>query len=144
MVRRDPDYLDWRFLDNPSRLHEGLALRRGDELAAIVVVQKPREPGGVGYLVELLAPDEDAVDAAFHAGLARLDEHGAGVVQATAIDGTWWRSQLLAHGFRAPKPDNHLIVILHPHAREHPLVAAARNTAGWFFTDGDRDDATMG
>jgi len=144
MVRRDAAYMNWRFRDNPSGLHEGLALYRGDELSAVVVVQRPREAGGIGYLVELLAPDEPAVEAAFHAALSRLNDLGAGVVQATAIDGTWWNGALLAHGFRAPKPDNHLIVILHPHQREHPLVAAARDTSGWFFTDGDRDDATMG
>jgi hypothetical protein len=144
MVRRDPEYLGWRFLDNPSGLHEGLALYRGDDLAAIAVIQRPRESGGVGYLVELVAPEPDAVDAAFQVALSRLDEHGAGMVQATAIDGTWWRETLLGQGFRAPKPDNHLIVILHPHQRDHPLVAAARNTAGWYFTDGDRADATMG
>jgi hypothetical protein len=98
----------------------------------------------VGYLVELVAPEPDAVDAAFQVALSRLDEHGAGMVQATAIDGTWWRGALLEHGFRAPGPDNHLSVIQHPHAPAHPLAAAARNTAEWFFTDGDRDDATMG
>jgi GNAT superfamily N-acetyltransferase len=144
MVRRDPEYLGWRFLQNPSGLHEGLAIHRGDDLAAIVVIQRPRESGGVGYVVDLVAPEPDAVDAAFRAALARLQQHGAGLVQATAIDGTWWREALLAHGFRAPKPDNHRIVILHPDRADHPLAAAARNTAGWFFTDGDRDDATMG
>jgi GNAT superfamily N-acetyltransferase len=144
MVRRDPEYLTWRFLRNPSRLHEATALYAGDDLAAVGVVQRPREPGGTGYLVDVLAPEPDALEAALFRAILRLDEFGAGVVQATALDGSWWRGTLLDAGFLAPKPENHLIVILHPNDETHPLVAAARDTAGWYFTDGDRDDATMG
>jgi hypothetical protein len=65
-------------------------------------------------------------------------------VQATAIDGSWWNHVLTGSGFRAPRPDNHMIVILHPHRADHALTRAARNTAAWYFTDGDRDDETVG
>ena len=47
-------------------------------------------------------------------------------------------------GFLPPKPDNHLIVILHTHRPDHPLARAARNASAWYLTDGDRDDETMG
>jgi hypothetical protein len=144
MVRRDPAYLDWRFLDNPSGLHDALGLYRGSELAAVAVVQRPRAGEQQGFLVDVLAPDKDALAAALAASLLRLEEAGASVVEATALDGSWWRGVLLGAGFQAPRADNHLCVILHPHAAAHPLVAAARDTAGWYFTDGDRDDATMG
>ena len=49
-----------------------------------------------------------------------------------------------AHGFVRPRAENHLIVILHVHQAEHALVAAARDPRSWYFTDGDRDDETMG
>jgi hypothetical protein len=47
-------------------------------------------------------------------------------------------------GFLAPRAEAGLRVILHPQRGDHPLVAAARDTASWYFTDADRDDATMG
>ena len=108
------------------------------------VVQLPRPGAALGFLVDVLGRDAAAVAAACEAGLAVLDQAGAVVVQATALDGSWWRERLIEAGFRPPKADNHLIVILHPHEADHPLVAAARSTSGWYFTDGDRDDETMG
>jgi hypothetical protein len=65
-------------------------------------------------------------------------------VRATAIDGSWWSGQLVSAGFLPPRPENHLSVILHVHQPDHPLVSAARDIRGWYMTDGDRDDETMG
>lgn len=144
MVRRDAAYLDWRFLRNVSGLHEAFGLFEGERFAGYVVVQRPREESATGYLVDALAPDAAALDAAFEAGLERLAACGASVAQATAIDGTSWQRELARAGFRPPKRENHLIVILHVHRPEHPLVAAARDVRRWYLTDGDRDDETMG
>ncbi|MEM7306890.1 MAG: GNAT family N-acetyltransferase [Planctomycetota bacterium] len=144
MVRRDPDYLNWRFVENPARLHDVLGVYRGEELVALVTVQRPRAGSCVGFLVDVLAPGEDALSAAVGIGLRHLGAAGASVVQSTAIDRSWWADKLKGSGFLPPKESNHLIVILHPHDRDHPLVKAAREASSWFFTDGDRDDATMG
>lgn len=145
MVRRDADYLNWRFLRAPSGLHRAFGLRdaRG-RLEGYAVVQLPRPGEGIGYLVDVLARGPAGVAAALETALAALESAGASLVRATALDGSWWRERLREAGFRPPKPDNHLIVILHPHRADHALVAAARRTADWYFTDGDRDDETMG
>lgn len=145
MVRRDPEYLTWRFLRGPSGLHRCLGVHRADgRLEGYAVVQLPRPGESLGYLVDVLGRDQAAVHAAIEAGLSSLEAGGAEAVQSTALDGSWWMGELRRASFRPPKPDNHLIVILHPHAKDHPLVAAARRTAEWYFTDGDRDDETMG
>ncbi len=144
MVRRSAAWLNWRFLDTPSGLHRAVGLLDGEELAAYVVVQIPRAGERAGFLVDLLARDDDALSAAFSAGLTTLEHHGASTVEATALEGSWWARQLLEAGF-APRGDAHLLsVILHPLDRGHALVAAARDTARWYFTDGDRDDETVG
>lgn len=145
MVRRDAAYLDWRFLRNTTRLHEALGLfDPAGAFAGYVVVQRPRPGSSTGYLVDLLAEGEAALAAALSAGLARLRQLGAEVVQATAVEGSWWERQLARAGFQPPRPENHLIVILCVHRPEHPLVAAARDLRRWYLTDGDRDDETMG
>lgn len=145
MVRRDPAYLDWRFLASPSRMHRALGVFDDrSELAGYAVVQLPRAADGVGYLVDVLARDDASVAAAIEAGLERLVHAGASVVRATAIDGSWWQAELARAGFVPPKPDDHLILILNVHHPEHPLAAAARDARRWYLTDGDRDDETMG
>jgi GNAT superfamily N-acetyltransferase len=145
MIHRAKAYLDWRFIASPSRLHRAFAVRDGaGKFQGYVVVQLPRPESGVGYLVDVLARNDAAVAACVETGLAELERAGASVVQATAIDGSWWGRLLSGAGFLPPKEENHLAVILHVHAPEHPLAAAARDPREWYFTDGDRDDETMG
>ena len=145
MVRRDAAYLDWRFLDNPSGLHRAIAVRtRQGALVGYVVVQLPREGESVGWLVDVLATDPAARARAVCAGIECLREHAAAVVQAHAVDGSFWEGVLREAGFLAPKPENHLIVILYRHDREHPLAKAGMDASGWHLTDGDRDDETVG
>jgi hypothetical protein len=76
--------------------------------------------------------------------LIELERVHASLVEATAIDGSWWSERLAGAGFLAPREENCLSVILYPLVPEHPLVAAAREVRSWYFTDGDRDDETMG
>jgi GNAT superfamily N-acetyltransferase len=144
MVRRDPGYLAWRFLESPSRLHRALGLFAGGRLRGYAVVQVPRAGEGGGYLVDVLAADDAAVAAAVEAGLAALEAAGASFAQATAVDGSWWSGVLARSGFLRPRPENHLIVIVNAHQPEHPLARAAADASRWYLTDGDRDDETMG
>lgn len=145
MLRRSKSYLDWRFCRAPSRLHRAFALRSAaGELRGYVVVQLPRPGQPVGYLVDVLGADDVLAGAALEVGLAQLERAGASVVEATAIDGSWWRALLERAGFGPPRDDNHLIVIQQPLQPEHPLTRAAADAARWYFTDGDRDDETVG
>jgi GNAT superfamily N-acetyltransferase len=145
MLRRTKSYLDWRFCRAPSRFHRALALRTPEgALRGYVVVQLPRPAQPVGYLIDVLGADDAVVAAAIEAGLEALEREGASVVEATAIDGSWWCSQLQRLGFGAPRAENHLTVIQQPLQPDHPLTRAAADASKWYFTDGDRDDETMG
>jgi GNAT superfamily N-acetyltransferase len=145
MVRRDPQYLAWRFLSAPSGLHRCFSIHgRDGGFRGYVVVQPPRPGENVGYLVDLLAEEEPAVAAGISGALAELEALGARAVRATAIDGSWWRGRLDEAGFLPPKPENHLSVIVHVHDPAHPLAQAALDASRWYLTDGDRDDETMG
>jgi hypothetical protein len=144
MLRRDARYLNWRFLAAPSKLHRAIGVYDGARLAGYAVVQLPRKGEHLGHLVDVLGRDERAVRAAIGEGLLEQEREGASAVQATAIDGSWWSERLREAGFLAPKSENHLTVILHPLQPEHPLAVAAADARSWYFTDGDRDDETVG
>jgi len=143
MVRRDPDYLTWRFQRGRSRLHRCFGVYDQDgEFRGYVVVQLPREGELHGFLVDLLAEGE-AREAAMAAGLAALDYADASIVHSTAVDGSAWATELKAAGFSPAADRNRMKIILHPHDPDHPVTQAARRTDRWYFTDGDRDDETM-
>ncbi|MCZ6598268.1 MAG: GNAT family N-acetyltransferase [Planctomycetota bacterium] len=144
MVRREAGYLDWRFLDNPGGLHAAVGLYAEGRLAGYVVVQRPFPGSKTGFLVDVLGRDDATVSAAVAMGLAKLRALGASVALATAIEGSWWSGMLASFGFLANPERERLIVILYTHAADHRLAKAARDASAWYFTDGDRDDETMG
>jgi GNAT superfamily N-acetyltransferase len=145
MARRDAAWLDWRFMKSPSGRHRALGIF--DEKGALVayaVVQLPRPGEAVGWLVDVLAPDDDTLAAAMSAALERLELQGAALVQAHAVDGSWWCERLQEAGFLSPRASNHLIVIAWQNDPGHPIAQAALDARGWYLTDGDRDDETVG
>lgn len=145
MVRRDAAYLNWRFMENPSGLHRALGVYdRENRFAGYAVVQLPSRVGGVGYLVDLLAPDAAARATLLEGAMASLTTAGATLVRATAVDGSWWNEILRSVGFQPPQKSHYLSVILYTHDASHPLARAARDPSRWYLTDGDRDDETMG
>jgi len=141
MVRRDHDYLNWRFLDAPSgRFQAHGAFDTTGRQVGYVVVQLPGAGEKVGYLVDLLGLDDVAVAALVEVALRHLHKAGVSVARAHAIAGSWWERTLRGAGFRAGKRDDFKIVIVHTNAANHPLAQAALDPAQWYFTDGDRDD----
>jgi hypothetical protein len=63
IVRRDPAYLNWKFIEPPHVRYSVAALRRGGELQGYAVYRHVWEPRGrVTLLVDFLAdPDDEAV-----------------------------------------------------------------------------------
>lgn len=142
MVRRDAEYLTWRFQRGKSRLHRCFGVYQDGGFRGYVVVQLPREGELHGFVVDLLA-EGTARNACLAAGLVALDYADASIVHASAVDGSGWATELRSAGFSPAADRNQMKIILHAHAAEHPVTQAARRTARWYFTDGDRDDETM-
>lgn len=145
MVRRDRTWLEWRFLKTPSRLHRAFEVvdETGD-FRGYVVLQPPRAGECVGWIADLLVRGDEARAAAIEAAFELLQRAGASVVNASAIDGSWWAGVLHDAGFAPARKDAELAVIAYVHDAEHPLARAALDASAWYLTDGDRDDETVG
>lgn len=141
MVRRDADWLNWRFFDSPNRRFDALrVLDESDATIAYAVLQKPEPGRALGFLVDLVGRDESASRMALGAALRRFEEWSVQAVRTHAIAGSAWESFLVGHAFQAPKPQDEKWVIAYVHQPDHPLAQAALDPTGWFFTDADRDD----
>jgi predicted N-acetyltransferase YhbS len=141
MVRRDHEYLNWRFIDAPSgRFQAQGAFESDGRMVGYCIVQLPVQGDPVGHLVDVVGMTDPAIDACVEASLGHLAKSGASVVRAHAIEGSWWERRLRRSGFRGPKRDDYKIVIAHIHDEAHPLAGAGLDPSSWYFTDGDRDD----
>ncbi|MEO1698758.1 MAG: GNAT family N-acetyltransferase [Planctomycetota bacterium] len=139
-VRRDHEYLNWRFIDAPSgrfRVH-GVYEPSG-AMRGWCVVQLPERGETAGFVVDVVAADDIAFAGALEAGLGHLRKAGASVARAHAVVGSAWDERLRASGFRAARKDDVRPIILHVLDPKHPIIDVARAPERWFFTDGDRD-----
>ena len=140
VVRRDHEYLNWRFVDAPSgrfRVHGVFEPSGG--MRGWCVVQLPARGETAGYVVDIVALDDVAFAGALEAGLGHLRKAGASVARAHAVMGSKWEERLRRSGFLPPKKDDVRPIILHVLDPSHPIVPLARDPKRWFFTDGDRD-----
>ncbi|MEZ6019547.1 MAG: hypothetical protein R3F17_05420 [Planctomycetota bacterium] len=146
MVRRDLDYLTWRYFGGPNAgRFEVLAVRpEGGAPAGFAVWQKPAAAGGVAFLVDLVARTGEAEQATLAAALEGAHGADACVLRSHAIDGSPWQAFLLENAFQKPKPEDEKWIIVHVLDPGHALLPAALEPARWFFRDGDRDDELLG
>jgi GNAT superfamily N-acetyltransferase len=141
MVRRDQDYLNWRFMEAPSQAFRAHGVYDASgTMQGYAIVQLPESGASVGYVVDLLANDEAAFAAAMDAALGHLLKSSAAVAHAHAMEGSWWEERLRFSGFRAGKAADYKAVIAYVHDREHSAGRAALDASKWYFCDGDRDD----
>jgi len=144
ILRRDAEYLNWRYADNP--LWDYLMLLARDEQGRpagfIVAVAEKRFGLQIGYIVDMLAaPDGDYLGELIRSALARLNERGIHAVGTTTTEPGQFRDLARAGFLRPPGwlvPKRFYLVY-----RVRPDLAGAmvrlRNLDEWFLTFGDWD-----
>lgn len=135
-VRRDADYVNWRYTRTPHARYALAVLRRNDEVAGYAVYRHAHEPRGrVTHLVDFLAVPGD--DRAVKTLLRWVDR------EARAADSDKIRCHLLHAGFRKVlrrsgyfrvRPTIALSVKVNDPATRRPFYDT---TAEWHFTAGD-------
>jgi GNAT superfamily N-acetyltransferase len=142
MVHRDAAYLNWRYIAAPSRAFRVFGVHDlGGHLVGYSVVQRPAPGQAVGIVSDLLGCDQAAESAALDAALAGLAGMGSVIVRAYGMQGSHWESVLARGGFRRPR--GYKPVGAYTLDGAHPLGRTTLSTAGWYFTDGDRDTETV-
>lgn len=146
---RSARWLNWRYVDTPSRRQECFGIRRGDRLAGYVVCEWF---GGHGFLVDLLAEDA-SVRGALLAHFA-AESHRRGCEEATALVCEHHPAvpDLRALGFAADrrrKPWRDVFPFIVRRCGRPPMGAGAappeadRDLGRWRLADGDRDAEHM-
>jgi GNAT superfamily N-acetyltransferase len=141
---RDAAWLNWRYVDTPTRKHRAFAILRGDALVGYVVTEDGEKNG---YVVDLLGQDEAAEDAALRAGLADLRARGLPLAYVQAprcppLERLFARNGLFPHPKRQPFRFVTPFIVrtfpTPPHVRV-PGQKVLLDPASWYILDGDRD-----
>src|SRR5712692_349168 len=129
---RTAEFVNWRYLENPTARHEILAARKRRKLAGYVVFTADVE---APWIVDLCCVQEPALIAGLlAAAVDRLRRLGAETVNLNAGESHPWRGIFKRAGFRARESS--------------PVVARARDTASisevefrtnWPIMRGDRE-----
>ncbi|MHC5209331.1 MAG: GNAT family N-acetyltransferase [Planctomycetota bacterium] len=139
---RSAAWLNWRYVDTPSRRQECFALMRGEALAGYLVAECV---DGNAYLVDHLAADEEARAALLFAFTALGRQRGMEEASALLFTHNPALAPLLRQGWRAPgkrRPFRDIFPF---------IVRACRTDAAeqdftmtrWHLADGDRDAEHM-
>jgi hypothetical protein len=139
---RSAEWLNWRYVDNPSRRQQCFGWMRDGELAGYLVVEF-RE--GHAWLVDHMAADEDVRRALLHGFTAAAHAEGLEEVTALQFEHDPAVRPLLSLGYRRARGE------LPFRARFPFIVRTCRadapgedlDMARWRLADGDRDAEHM-
>lgn len=143
ILRRDCDWLNWRYGANPLVYYECFEARSGEgDLRGIVVTAVEVRYGiRVGYIVDLIGETDETRRVLISAAVRQLEEEGAQVV-ITVMSDPDYIADLCRQGFyRVPKrlsPKRfHTVYLTHPDKAAH--LAPMQRIAKWHQTLGDWD-----
>lgn len=131
-IARTAEYLNWRYLSNPSCRYQLLTARKADTLLGYAVyTTSEKDP----TLVDVHSTDDPGVIARLlHGAVEQLRALGAATVNLHAGSGHPWSRLFERAGFRRRESDPVVV-----QARQGSAVHAANLQKDWFLMYGDRD-----
>jgi Acetyltransferase (GNAT) domain len=131
VAERDADFMNWRYVDWPSRRYDLAVLRRGDELAATIVSYVI---GDIVYIAELFALDRPALDATLVPFLRAQRRAGASAVSIILLGDTPAAGRLGAYGFRLRDCERSMMIYV---PAGSPLRSLVPRVDRWTLFEGD-------
>ncbi|MHC4941796.1 MAG: GNAT family N-acetyltransferase [Planctomycetota bacterium] len=133
---RDRDWLNWRFLDNPTRRHRCFAAHRDSEPVGYLVMETG---GDKAFLSDLQALDEAAREDLLATAIQKAHKAGAHMLQSMALEGDGVTKFLRRMGFDA-LPEHRLMPFMIQIGPEgEALREALTDSSAWYLAHGDRD-----
>jgi N-acetylglutamate synthase-like GNAT family acetyltransferase len=140
LIKRDADYLNWRYHNHPDKNYKMLALYKEEKLVGYSVLHIEKKPYGKGSLafgtvVDMLANDQDVWDELVKRSLHGLNQ--ADIIQTWALTHTDYFQALRKNGFI--HKDNPMPLVGKTIDEGLPNNEEGFDIANWFITPGDVD-----
>lgn len=128
---RDAEYMNWRYVQWPTRQYDLTVLRRGAEVTATAVSYVI---GDVVYIAELLALDPAACEGLLAPFLRAQRRAGACAVSQILLGDVDFAGRLARYGFRLRDVERSMMVYVPPAS---PLRSRLHHTGRWTLFEGD-------
>lgn len=129
-VKRDAKYLNWRFCQNPGHQYEVFAYEKG----YVVTLAESLGKRNIGYIVDIIARDDEAFFILTQKAIAELAKHGVDSIKCLMQPSQYL---LKKAGFTSfPKRKQTLIARVNSASFQHTYNVNERD---WFVTYGDCD-----
>ncbi len=144
ILRRDPDYLNWRYADNPVWDYKMLLAldARAQPVGFAVAVTDQRFGLRIGYIVDMLTvPDSGCQAAIIQAVLRNMHDRGVHAVGTTTTDHHQQRD-LAEAGFYCPPVwlvPKRFYLAYRVRRDVASYMSGLRKLSGWFLNFGDWD-----
>lgn len=133
---RDTAFLNWRYVDNPTKRHRSFAAFRDGKPVGYMVMEAE---GGRAYIADLLALDLAAKEDLLVTAVKKARESGAEMLQCMSLVDDGVNKMLRFRGFR-PLPDFRLVPLM---INVGPAGASSNKILAdptqWYTSHGDRD-----
>jgi hypothetical protein len=136
MVKRDKNYLDWRYVASPNSYYKFIARdKKGGIMGYLVARISPTDNGIEGYIPDFFTREEDArifktlIIAAFRV----FRENRVDIVSAWSMKGSYYYKTLVKYGFL---PWTKIPLICY---KNEPGTRILNQAFKWHFTQGDSD-----
>lgn len=139
-LKKDKDYLNWRYIDNPTGRHRCFAAYQGKDPKGFMVMENA---GGLSYIVDLIAVDgearEDLLAFAVQEGL----KGGARMQESMALEGDEVNGLLLSRGFKCRPRYGLLPFMIKMGPSGDDLKPIVTDPGLWYLSHGDKDAEHM-
>jgi len=131
---RTRQYLDWRYIQHPTRRYTIYRAIKKGKMRGYIVLRKVELLGfNSGVIVDLLALDDDALSVLVEKGIQHTRKEGTDLLGVIVPKTHPYYHTLIRNGFlSSPKSFQFMIY-------RHSEIAALRDPRGWYVNWGDSD-----
>jgi hypothetical protein len=137
---KDRDWLNWRFVDNPTKRHRSFGAYRNGKAAGYMVMETGNNRS---YIVELLASDEEVRRDLLAQAVREGHSQGGEMLQSMALEGDGIDRFLLASGFNCLPRYGLLPFMIKMGPAGASLKRVVTDSRLWYLAHGDKDAEHM-
>jgi len=137
---KDSAWLNWRFIDNPTKRHRIFGAYRGSKPAGYLVMESK---DGVSYIVDMLGANRDVQQDLLSFAIQEALREKSVMIQSMALEGDGIDRLLLDVGFKCLPKYGLLPFMIKVGPGDETIKQVVVDSTAWYLSHGDKDAENM-